>query len=468
MAVASQTIPGALRAPELRGLPVTRTGVHARVAPRWAQPAFVLTGDLLVVAAAALVGGGGSVLATLYVPVAIACLAFSGAYRRRMSLRALDLTPWLVTRLAVPLLVLAPAVIAGVDATPLLVTALIAVGLLVPTRVLTFGLLRHTRRRGHLLDPTVILGAGEVGSELGSTFLDYPEYGVVPVGFLDCVDGNLPAPLLGDVDRLDDLLETHDIRRVIVAFGPARESELVGVLRTAVTHDVDISVIPRFFDNGVVPEGPDTDDVRGIPLYRVRQSALRKPVWVLKRAVDIMVAGTVLLLAAPILLVCGLAVKLSSPGPVLFRQRRIGQGGRTIEVPKIRSLRVNHDSDTQWAVDDDPRVTGVGRFMRRTSIDELPQLWSVLKGDMSLVGPRPERPLFVKRFSADVWGYGDRHRVPVGLTGWAQVHGLRGDTSIEERARFDNQYIEHWSLWRDVVVLFRSLAEVVRGAKHNR
>jgi lipopolysaccharide/colanic/teichoic acid biosynthesis glycosyltransferase len=108
-------------------------------------------------------------------------------------------------------------------------------------------------------------------------------------------------------------------------------------------------------------------------------------------------------------------------------------------------------------------MTKVGKLMRRTSIDELPQLWSVLKGDMSLVGPRPERPLFVKRFSADVWGYGDRHRVPVGLTGWAQVHGLRGDTSIAERARFDNQYIEHWSLWRDFVVLLRTVAEVARG-----
>jgi len=173
----------------------------------------------------------------------------------------------------------------------------------------------------------------------------------------------------------------------------------------------------------------------------------------------------VLALAAPLLLLVALVVKLTSPGPILFHQRRIGQHGREIEVPKFRSLRVNHDSDTQWNVDDDPRVTWIGRILRRTAIDELPQLWSVLKGDMTLVGPRPERPLFVRRFTADIDGYGDRHRVPVGLTGWAQVHGLRGDTSIEERARFDNQYIEHWSLWRDVVVLFRTVAEVARGAR---
>jgi len=466
MAVASQSVPGALRAPDLRRVPLTRERFHARLLPRWVVPVWMAACDATALVGAVLVVGAGNVVAEGYLPLALLCLAVSGAYRRRMSLRALDLTPWIVTRLAVPLLVLAPIALLVGTAGPLLATAIVAVVLVVPARILSFGLLRHARRRGRLLEPAVILGAGEVGAELGRDFLEYPEYGVVPVGFLDCVDGNLPAPLLGDVDRLDELLEEHrDIRRVIVAFGPARESELVSVLRTAVMHDVDVSVIPRFFDNGVVSEGPDTDDVRGIPLYRVRQSALRKPAWALKRFVDVAVSATVLVLTSPVMLVCAIAVRCSSPGPVLFRQRRIGQDGREIEVPKFRSLRVNHESETQWSVDDDPRVTSIGRFMRRTSIDELPQLWSVLKGDMSLVGPRPERPLFVRRFSADVWGYGDRHRVPVGLTGWAQVHGLRGDTSIEERARFDNQYIEHWSLWRDLIVLVRTLAEVVRGAR---
>jgi lipopolysaccharide/colanic/teichoic acid biosynthesis glycosyltransferase len=178
------------------------------------------------------------------------------------------------------------------------------------------------------------------------------------------------------------------------------------------------------------------------------------------------IAGIGLLVALPLLVACAVAVKLTSPGPVLFRQARIGQGGREIEVLKFRTVEPNYDSDTQWSVDDDPRLTKVGGFLRRTSIDELPQLWSVLKGDMALVGPRPERPYFVRRFTADIEGYGARHRLPVGLTGWAQVHGLRGDTSIEERVRFDNQYVEHWSLWRDVVVLVRTFAEVVRSARN--
>ena len=466
MAVASQTAPRGFRLPEretaVRPVLVAPSGRRRA----WISTGIIAGGDAVALATASLLATDGSLLAALYVPIALLALAASGGYRRRLSLRALDLAPWIATRLAVPLLLLGPiAAVAGADAGALLTTAIAAVALVVAARIVSFGALRWVRRRGHLLEPAVILGAGEVGAELGRAFLDYPEYGVRPIGFLDCVDGNLPAPLLGDVDQLPRLLAEHDgIRRVVVAFGPAQESELVGVLRTTVTLDVDVSVVPRFFDNGVAPQGPDTDDVRGIPLYRVRQSALRKPAWALKRALDVVVSGTALLLFSPLLLVSAIAVKLSSPGPVLFRQGRIGQRGREIMVPKFRTLHVNHDSDTQWSVNDDPRVTAVGRILRRTSIDELPQLWTVLKGEMSLVGPRPERPLFVKRFSADVWGYGDRHRLPVGLTGWAQVHGLRGDTSITERARFDNQYIEHWSLWQDIVVLIRTAAEVLRGA----
>jgi len=469
MAVASQTVRGALGAPVIQAAPRHDVIVRTTVAPRWAFPTVLLGTDALALTIAVLLVGVGSGVALAYAPLAILCLALSGAYRRRMSLRALDLTPWVIGRLAIPLLLLAPVAIIRTGTTELLTAVLVAVAILLPMRALAFAGLRRARRLGRFLEPALILGAGEIGAELGRDFLEYPEYGVVPVGFLDCVDGNLPAPLLGDVDRLGPLLSQHDeIRRVIVAFGPAQESELVSVLRAAVAYDVEISVVPRFFDNGVAPDGPDTDDVRGIPLYRVRQSALRKPAWVLKRAVDVLIAGTVLVLASPFLLAVAVAVKLSSPGPVFFRQSRVGEGGREILVPKFRTLRVNHDSDTRWSVDDDPRVTNVGRLMRRTSVDELPQLWSVLKGDMSLVGPRPERPVFVKRFNADVWGYGDRHRVPVGLTGWAQVHGLRGDTSITERARFDNQYIEHWSLWRDFVVLLRTLGEVIRNAKSSR
>jgi exopolysaccharide biosynthesis polyprenyl glycosylphosphotransferase len=451
--------------------PIPLPGIRGRIrssSAHWVTPAVLLAADTVALLYALIISGARGV-AFAYVPLAVLCLAFSGAYRVRITLRVLDAVPWLVTRLALPLLILAPVlVITGADAEPLLLTALIAVGLVIPERIIAFGALRRVRRGGQLLEPAIILGAGGVGAELARAFHDYPEYGIEPIGFLDSVSGDLPYPVLGDVDRLDALLASGRVRRAIVAFGPAREAELVSVLRTAVQHHVDVYVVPRFFDCGVTPEGPDTDDVRGIPLYRVRSAALRAPVWYVKRFVDIVVSGTVLLLASPFLAIIALAVKLSSPGPVFFRQTRIGQYGQEIDVPKFRSLEINHDSDTRWSVDADPRVTAVGRILRRTSLDELPQLWSVLKGDMSLVGPRPERPFFVERFGRTVDGYADRHRLPVGLTGWAQVHGLRGATSIEERARFDNQYIEHWSLWRDVIILVRTVAEVVRGARIDR
>jgi exopolysaccharide biosynthesis polyprenyl glycosylphosphotransferase len=461
MAVATQHVT-TLHAPRAARWPRATT---ARV-PQWVAPLVLLTVDVLALAVAVLLIGSSSLLALAYVPVALASLGIAGAYRPRLTLRALEATPWLVGRLAVAVLVLAPAAWLGGEVVDLVQVALVAVAAVVVGRILSYAVVRRLRRAGALTDSAVILGAGEIGAELATAFRDFPELGVTPVGFLDCVsDDDLPYPVLGDVDRLEELLDETPIRRVIVAFGPSRESDLVTVLRTAVQHRVDVHVVPRFFDCGVAPEGPETDDVRGIPLYRVRRAALRAPAWAMKRLLDVTVAGTVLLVTSPFLAVIAVAVKLSSPGPVLFRQKRIGQYGEEIEVAKFRTLRVNHDSETRWSVEDDPRVTAVGRMLRATSLDELPQLWGVLRGRMSLVGPRPERPFFVERFGASIDGYDDRHRLPAGLTGWAQVHGLRGDTSIEERSRYDNQYIEHWSLWRDLVILVRTVAEVVRNLR---
>jgi exopolysaccharide biosynthesis polyprenyl glycosylphosphotransferase len=431
---------------------------------RWLSPAFLLCIDsIALLSAVALVGS--EPLAFAYAGTALLALAVSHAYRVRITLRAMDETPWLVGRLAIVLVLLAPIGLIAGETDVLLWVALLSVVFAVPGRVISFAIVRRLRRQGALAEPAVILGAGEIGREIARVLREDRGFGIDPVGFLDSVSGNLPLPVLGDVDELDNILEHYDIRRVVVAFGHAREQELVNILRIAIQHDVEVHIVPRFFDCGIAPEGPDTDDVRGIPLYRVRRAALRAPAWMFKRVLDVCLSGMILVLGAPIIGMVALAVRLSSPGPVLFRQKRVGQGGREIEVLKFRTLRHNDESDTLWSVIGDARLTPIGRFLRRTSLDELPQLWSVLRGDMSLVGPRPERPYYVRRFSADVCGYKDRHRLPVGLTGWAQIHGLRGDTSIEERARFDNHYIEHWSMWRDLVVLGRTATEVVRGAR---
>jgi lipopolysaccharide/colanic/teichoic acid biosynthesis glycosyltransferase len=187
--------------------------------------------------------------------------------------------------------------------------------------------------------------------------------------------------------------------------------------------------------------------------------------WPAKRVFDVLVAGTVLLLLSPLLAILAIGVKLDSPGPILFRQQRVGQYGRTFELLKFRSLRVNSDSDVRWSVVGDDRQTRLGAWMRRFSVDELPQLWNVVRGDMSLIGPRPERPHFVEEFSDAVAGYEDRHRLPVGLTGWAQINGLRGDTSIDDRAKYDNHYIDHWSLLRDLTILVATVSAVLRDAR---
>ena len=199
-----------------------------------------------------------------------------------------------------------------------------------------------------------------------------------------------------------------------------------------------------------------------------------------RRALDVTLAATMLLVLALPLLAIALSVRLDTPGPALFRQQRLGLHRRPFVLLKFRSMRTDCDDllhrrlieaelggdgalwDGSTKVPDDPRVTRCGRFLRRTSLDELPQLINVLRGDMSIVGPRPERPHFVDKFGSAVVRYDDRHRVPVGMTGWAQVHGLRGDTSIEERARFDNHYVEHWSLWLDLVIVGRTVGAVVR------
>jgi exopolysaccharide biosynthesis polyprenyl glycosylphosphotransferase len=404
--------------------------------------------------------------ATLAFPVVVlGVLACTGGFTVGFTLAALDWAPWLVQRVALSALVLAPAALWLGDAEQLLVVALITIPALVLARVLSFMVLRRWRRAG-LLDRALIVGAGRVGAQLGDIFLAHRSYGIDPVGYVGSPAVPLPLPVLGAPYDLDRLIRQHRISRLVVAFGSEHESDLVSVLRTAVRRDVEVSIVPRFYENGVLPPGgPTVDTVRGIPLQHVRRSATCRTTFAAKRALDIVVSCALLVLTAPLALAAAVAVRCSSSGPVLFRQCRVGRDGEPFMVAKFRTMRVNGDSDTQWSVgDDDPRLTGVGRLLRRTSIDEIPQLWSVLRGDMSLVGPRPERPRFAKRYAEEVAGYEDRHRFPAGLTGWAQVHGLRGDTSIAERARLDNEYIELWSPWRDIVILVRTVAEVLRSA----
>jgi exopolysaccharide biosynthesis polyprenyl glycosylphosphotransferase len=409
--------------------------------------------------------GSVSTLARAYVVVAFVALALGGSIRLRIAPSLADDLPRLLAAIAVPTAVVA-AIAAHDPALPDLLTRVpVAALLVVVGRAFSYAVVRTARAQGIMLDPTLIVGAGHLGVQIAQTLQTHAEYGMVPIGFLDGFDGTgLPLPVLGDLGALDHVLREFEVSRVVVAFGSHRESEMVDVLRACELADVEVYVLPRFFELGVAAAGSGADDLWGIPLVRVKRAAVRTRAWRAKRSFDLALASAALALVAPLFVAIALAVRLSSRGPVFFRQKRVGQHGQLIEVLKFRTLQVNDDSDRTWSVVKDVRVTRVGRVLRATSLDELPQLINVLRGDMSLVGPRPERPHFVSEFNERVTRYDDRHRVPVGMTGWAQVHGLRGDTSIEERARFDNRYIEHWSLWQDVVILGRTVAAVVRDA----
>jgi exopolysaccharide biosynthesis polyprenyl glycosylphosphotransferase len=440
--------------------------IAAGARSRALAPLLVLAGDLGALAAAVLAAGPAWVPAILFVALAVATFAAEGEYRLRISLGIAHVLTRTVGTVAFA--ALTAALLSGprAHAADLALAGALAPPALIVARTVTFALVRRLRRAGVISEPTVIIGSGPWALELARTLADHREYGLEAVGFLDRDRGErLPLPVLGTVDDLDAVVGRHGIRRVIVAFGPTREADMVKVLRASARRDFEVHVVPRFFELGATPLGPRTDDVWGIPLVRMQRPAFSARTWRTKRAFDLLVAGVALVLAGPLMLLIATAVRCSSRGPVLFRQVRIGQRGRPFELVKFRSMRVNDDSDTTWDVSDDERVTPVGRVLRRTGLDELPQLWNVLRGDMSLVGPRPERPHFAVRFGETVPNYADRHRVPVGVTGWAQVHGLRGDSSIEERARFDNAYIERWSPWLDLVILVRTVVAAFRGRR---
>ncbi|MCZ2860741.1 exopolysaccharide biosynthesis polyprenyl glycosylphosphotransferase [Blastococcus sp. VKM Ac-2987] len=433
--------------------------------------------DLVALSLPVLWLGGPVAPAAAYVAVAVALLAVAGAYRPRITLGALQQAPHDVLRLGFALLLVAPFVLPGTSSSTLPLQALVSLPALLSGRAIGYAAIRWARWRGLVGEATLVVGGGKLGMGLLRTMDEHPELGLRAVGFLgdgDRLDDRKPLGTLADVDAV---LDANAVRKVVVAYGPTREADLVGLVRSAAMRDVEVYVVPRFFDVGMTPNGPEVEDLWGIPLHRVRRAALRRGGWRAKRLLDVLVSGAALILLSPLLAVLALAVRLSSPGPVLFRQRRTGQFGAEIAMLKFRSLRVapcepaaadpsGTARSTMHArrVDVELRATPIGALLRRTSLDELPQLWNIFRGDMSLVGPRPEECGYAAQFADSVHGYRDRHRLAVGLTGWAQVHGLRGDTSIEERARFDNHYIEHWGLWQDVVILVRTASAVMRQA----
>jgi len=293
-----------------------------------------------------------------------------------------------------------------------------------------------------------------------------PRAGVIPHEFIgifrESSDPAAPEGVadLGPCGQVGEVARRARLDRILIALPPSREELLERIAGLCREEDLDFDIVPSIgfpFRGGI-----QVEEIAGLPVVRGRKIPLAGWGGVLKRTMDIALSGTLLLLLWPLLLACSLAIRIDSPGPVLYRQERMGRDRRVFHILKFRSMRMGAETESGpvWAEDEDPRRTRVGRFIRTWSLDELPQLWNVFRGDMSLVGPRPERPHFVSRFQAEVPDYYGRHRVKSGLTGWAQVNGLRGNVPIEERTRYDLYYMENWSLWLDLRILLMTVRAV--------
>ena len=335
-------------------------------------------------------------------------------------------------------------------------------------------------RHGESVRPTLIIGAGKVGRLAAARLLQHPELGLSPVGFLDKdplvgEDETLPLPVLGASWDLDRVVEQHKVEQVIITFSRAPHEVLLRLVRRCEELGVNVAFVPRLFEK--VTSKLTVEHIGGLPLISSRPANPKGLQFGIKYAADRVVAGVVLLLALPIMVPAAIAILVTLGRPLFFRQVRVGRDGRTFAMLKFRTMRPVEPELDEQALDLPPdtapggvergdRRTRVGTFLRRTSLDELPQLINVLKGEMSLIGPRPERPEFVGLFEQSIYRYGDRHRVKSGITGWAQVHGLRGKTSLSDRVEWDNYYIENWSLWLDLKVLLLTFLAVAHSPQH--
>ena len=492
---------GVRAAPRPRQLPATSfTGVMQRLLEGTGWTVLRPAADLLMLSLAlALALGGDSLSAErapllLLPPLVIALLFLRGLYRTRMRALLLDGVVPVLSAVSVAAMTVAmvgffangqiPSQSVWVRAWLFSVLGL-GVG-----RVALTAAQRWARSRRLVGKPVLIVGAGIVGSQVARRLEDHPEYGLVPVGFVDddprstAEVGGRDVPVLGTIEEIDRVVERARVEHLIVAFSSVADARISRLIQHSQELGVEVAVVPRMFDTMNHRAGYET--VGGLPLLSFAVVDPKGWQFDVKYSLDRIAAALLLILLSPLLAAVALAVRLNSPGPILFRQRRVGRDGKVFDLYKFRSMRVTEPTPivagsqaaaaeeqvTTLARDIAPggvegadRRTIVGRVIRRSSLDELPQLLNVLKGEMSLIGPRPERPEFVELFDQDVTRYGDRHRVKSGITGWAQVHGLRGQTSLAERIELDNYYIAHWSLGLDLKVVLLTFAALFRNAE---
>ena len=444
----------------------------------------------LIGAKAAHVAAHGTSLAWLFPPLVIALLALRGMYVSRITLRVLDDAAKVVAATSVSAMVLvAFATIAtgNLDDAELVARIWIFGMVYVVGGRLVLGLSeRYARAQRVVGKRTLIVGAGRIGAQVERRLCEAPELGLSPIGYIDAFPppgDQVPdrhVPVLGAPEDLRRIVHDSRAEHVVLAFLSSRgaDAKLVPIVRECDELGLEVSLVPRLFEN--INVRVNLEHIGGMPLFRLRTVRPKGWQFAIKHAADRVAASLLLVCASPLLIASAMAVKISSPGPVFFRQRRIGRDGHEFDILKFRTMSgtpgEEGEADADWAAGNtggesptpapaDERRTRIGAFLRRYSIDELPQFINVVKGDMSLIGPRPERVNYVRLFEESIYRYRDRHRVKSGLTGWAQVHGLRGKTSLEDRIEWDNYYLENWSLWLDMKIMLMTISAVFKSSE---
>ena len=320
-------------------------------------------------------------------------------------------------------------------------------------------ILRKYRKQGYNQKHILLVGYSHAAEGYLDRVVTHPEWGYIVKGILA---DNKPEgeeyrgiKILGGTDKLEEILPQNQLDESVITLGLAEYHKLGRIVNMCEKSGVHTKFVPDY--NNIIPTKPYTEDLMGMPVINIRRVPLNNMLnAVAKRCVDIFGALVAIILFSPVMLVTSIIIKVTSPGPLIFKQERIGKHNRPFYMYKFRSMVVQDEKDEKkgWTTKNDPRVTPIGRFIRKTSIDELPQLFNILIGDMSLVGPRPERPQFVEKFKEEIPRYMIKHQVRPGLTGWAQVNGYRGDTSIQKRIEFDLYYIENWTMGFDFKIIF--------------
>ena len=329
-------------------------------------------------------------------------------------------------------------------------------------RALIRRILHLFRKKGYNQKHILLVGYSRAAEAYIDRIIANPQWGYTVRGILD---DNVPrgavykgVKVMGSIDNLLYILPENKLDEIVVTLSLQDYDRLEEIVNLCEKSGVHTKFIPDY--NSLIPGKPYTEDLGGLPVINIRYVPLSNTVnAVMKRTVDIVGSFVGLVVTSPLLLVVAIAIRATSKGPVIFSQERIGQHNRPFKMYKFRTMYVQDVKEEKkgWTTKDDPRVTKVGRFLRRTSIDELPQLFNILVGDMSLVGPRPERPQYVEKFKEEIPRYMVKHQVRPGLTGWAQINGYRGDTSIRKRIEYDIYYIENWSLEFDIKIMFLTI-----------